>query len=146
MTTDPNMPMVHVELSLAVARRQAEVARFCLSGVAIQARLGIDWSSLETLREDRKLLAIWHEPAGAWLYPDFQFERGGLISEIPEILAAFDRYYDHVWENTWSIMEWFLTPHILLDGRCPMDVISSDPSRVLDAARVELWEDPTTLW
>lgn len=122
------------------------MVRSYLTESDVQARLGIDSHQLTRWREGRKVLAVWHQPVEAWLYPDFQFDHEGLIKEMPEILATFDRYYSHVWENTWMVLEWFFPSYTLLDGRRPLDVIRVDPSRVLEAARIDLWENPETMW
>ncbi|MGG6462323.1 hypothetical protein [Solilutibacter silvestris] len=130
----------------ASANRRAEVVKPYLTEPDVLARLGIDRDHLTDLRERRNILAVWHAPVEAWLYPDFQFDPAGLIKEMPEILETFDLYYSHCWENTWSILEWFLAAHSLLDRRRPMDVIQSNPSVVLEIAGLDLWEDPETLW
>jgi hypothetical protein len=145
MTSKSAPQSVHDLERLAVARR-ADLARTYLQGSTVQTRLGIDTATLTTWRDEKKLLGIWHEPVRAWLYPDFQFDRGGLIEEMPELLAAFGRYHDHVWANTWGIVEWFMSANALLDGHLPMDLLASDPRRVLRVAQQELWEDPATLW
>lgn len=101
-------------LEEASARRRAKVVRSYLTEFDVQVRLDIDDDKLTSWREGRKVLAVWHQPIKAWLYPDFQFDRDGLIREMPGILAAFDRYYGHVWKNTWMILEWFFSGHRLL--------------------------------
>jgi hypothetical protein len=141
---EPIKPEPFESLSVSAARRRAEQAQMYLTESAAQDLLGIDAATLETLREGKRLLGVWHEPANAWLYPDFQFDKTGLIKQMPRLLAVYDRYYSHVWENSWSIVEWFLSPHVLLDDSRPMDVMATNPQRVLRAAQVEFWEDPAT--
>jgi hypothetical protein len=38
-------------------------------------------------------------------------------------------------------VEWFLTPHVLLDGESPVEVLQQDPQAVLEVARIEFIED-----
>lgn len=142
--SDPSMPSN--DLVQAAAARRIELAQTYLSDSAVQFLLGIDAATLTAWREGRRLLGVWHEPAKAWLYPDFQFNDSGLVEQMPRMLAVYDRYYSHVWENTWSIVEWFSSPHALLDGCKPMELMSTNPQRVLRVAQREFWEDPTTLW
>lgn len=146
MTTGPIPPESLDDLMMAAATRRAELARSFLRESAVQALLRIDYQTLTAWRKGKRLLAVWHEPFKAWLYPDFQFDQEGLIKEMPEMLAVYDRYYSHVWGNTWTILEWFLSPHALLDGRRPMEVLASDPQQVLTVARDEFWEDPAAYW
>lgn len=146
MTTGPIQPESPDDPTTAAAMRRAELARRFLRESAVQALLHIDGPTLAAWRQDKRLLAVWHEPYKAWLYPDFQFVQDGLIKEVSEVLAVFGRHYSHVWENTWGILEWFLTPHALLDGRRPMDVMAANPQQVLSAAQVEFREDPATRW
>jgi hypothetical protein len=145
MTLGPTRFETFGDLAKISAARRAELAQTYLTGPAVQILLGIDASSLEAMREDKGVLGVWHEPANAWYYPDFQFDESGLIKKVPRLLAVYDRYYSHVWKNTWSIVEWFLSPHVLLGDRPPRDVIGTNPQRVLRVAQVEFWEDPATL-
>lgn len=131
--------------SLAMVRRM-ELAQHYLSGEATQALLGIDASTLTAWRKERRLFAVWHTPDQQWIYPDFQFDQAGLIEQMPALLAVYERYYSHVWTNTWGIVEWFMSPHLLLDGALPMEMISSDPQLVLRIARIEFLQDPATMW
>lgn len=144
MKAEPIKPEPFEFLAMAAATRRAELAQMYLTESAAQALLGIDAATLGTLRDGKRLLGVWHEPVNAWLYPDFQFDANGLIKQMPRLLAVYDRYYSHVWENPWSIVEWFLSPHVLLDDCRPMDVMATNPQRVLRAAQVEFWEDPAT--
>lgn len=125
---------------------RAALAHKYLSSQMAQTVLGIDSTALTVWREERRLLAVWHRPASDWLYPDFQFEGGALIKEVPDLLAVYETYYSHVWMNTWSIVEWYMSPHLLLDGARPMEVLVKDPQKVLEVARAEFLQDPATIW
>lgn len=146
MISEPAPSEPPEDLARAAAARRSELAQTYLTGQTVQVLLGIDAATLTAWREDKRLLGVWHEPIKAWLYPDFQFDGNELVKQMPRLLTVYDRYYSHIWENTWSIVEWFLSPHILLDGCRPMDMMATNPQRVLRVAQVEFWEDPATLW
>lgn len=134
------------ELARAASARRTEVSKNYLSSAAAQDILGLDADALRTWRRDRLLLAVWDEPENRWLYPDFQFNGKGRIEEVPKILEAFDRYYSHVWSNTWRIVEWFMTPHMLLNGERPAELMATRPNEVLKIAQIDLLQDPATVW
>jgi hypothetical protein len=134
------------DLASLAAIRRMELAQNYLSAEAAQALLGIDSSTLTALRKERRLLAVWHKPDQQWIYPDFQFDQAGLIEQMPALLAVYERYYSHVWTNTWRIVEWFMAPHLLLNGAPPMEIINNDPQLVLRIARIEFHQDPATMW
>ena len=131
--------------AMAATYRAALVQKY-LSSQTAQAVLGIDSTMLTAWRKERRLLAVWHRPANDWLYPDFQFEDGSLIKEVPDLLAVYESYYSHVWSNTWSIVEWYMSPHLLLDGARPAEVLAKDPQKVIAVARAEFLQDPATMW
>lgn len=133
-------------LAATAATYRSELARNYLSGQAVQSVLGIDAATLTVWRKQRRLLAVWHRPINEWLYPDFQFQDNALIKEISELLAVYETYYGHVWKSTWGIVEWFMCPHLLLDGARPVEVMSEHPLHVLTVARTEFLQDPSTFW
>ena len=143
MTSDSIPP--HDLASAALAKR-IRLARSYLTETVAQRLLGVDEVTLRSWREEKRILAVWHEPVGAYLYPDFQFDQNGLIEQVPALLSCFDRYLGHVWEDTWLIVEWFISPHLLLDGNTPAEVLALDPRLVLEVGREDLLEDPGTLW
>jgi hypothetical protein len=93
------------DLAKIAAVRRSELAQTYLSSPQVETLLGIDAAALSGLRSEKRLLGVWHQPARSWLYPDFQFNNKGPIEQMPSILAVYDRYYSHVWENTWFIVE-----------------------------------------
>lgn len=146
MTPDSVPPESFDDLAHAAAARRVELARTYLSASQVQLRLHIDATTLTAWREGKRLLGVWHEPAQAWLYPNFQFDGQGLITQMPPLLAVFDHHYPHVWANTWTLVEWFLSAHLLLDGARPVDVLTTEPQRVLRVAQVEFLQDPAGYW
>jgi hypothetical protein len=146
MTSDSVPPESFDDLAQVAAARRTELAKTYLSASQAQSLLGIDSATLTDWRKGKRLLGVWHEPAKAWLYPDFQFDHQGLHVQMPQLLAVFDRHYSHVWSNTWTIVEWFLSPHALLDGARPMDILACELERVLEIAKSEFLQDPSTQW
>lgn len=80
---------------------------------------------------DRRVFAVPHQ--GASYYPGFQFSAEGqklpAIGQILEILG--DRL------GQWELALWFTARNGWLGGRRPVDLLESDPARVLDAAERE---------
>ena len=146
MESDSAPPRTTSDLAAIAAARRVELAQNYLTGSTVQSLLGIDASTLTAWRKERRLLAVWHKPDMQWIYPDFQFDRTGLIYQMPELLTVYDRYYSHVWDNPWRVVEWFMSPHLLLDGARPCEILALDPQRVLSVAQNEFLDDPMTLW
>ena len=79
-------------------------------------------------RSDRKIFAIEHQ--GRLLYPAFQFDEVGRPrAVIGKILDALGRG-----TGPWQTAIWFTTPNSWLDRRKPVDLLESEPDRVIDAA------------
>lgn len=79
------------------------------------------------LRRAGRLLAI--PINGRLLYPTFQFVEGGPHPAMQEVLAAFRG------DSPWSVAMWFASPSGWLGGERPLDLLRTDPGRVIDAAR-----------
>lgn len=116
------------------ARRRAELVASCLSEADVLRHLGIDHDALVALRMRREILAAWHAAENRFVYPSFQFNAVGIISELAPLLA-------HLLAGSsgsgWSETEWFITPHILLQAYAPAEVLQVNPARVLEAAEAE---------
>lgn len=107
------------------------------------ARLGVDLDTLDEWRRRRLVLAVWHAPERQYLYPPFQFSNVGPLREMPPLLG----YLNHgVNASGWAEIEWLYTPHALLDGQPPAEILLHDPIRVLDAAHQEFTPDPDAGW
>lgn len=145
---DSMMPTADLpDLKFVAAAYRTELAQSYLTGEAVQTLLGIDAVTLTTWRRDNRLLSVWHSPANSYLYPDFQFNHGQLIEQMPEILSYFSIGYDgEIPMNGWSKVEWFMCPHALLYGLWPAKILGSDPQRVLEIGQDDLLADPNTLW
>jgi hypothetical protein len=135
------------DLKSVAAAYRAELAQYYLTGVTVQKLLGINAATLKTWRRDNRLLSVWHSPSHSYLYPDFQFDHGKLVEQMPELLSYFRMgHYSEIRVNSSSKVEWFMSPHALLDGLRPAEMLATDPQRVLKIGRQDLLADPNTLW
>lgn len=103
------------------------------------------------LRRDGQLLGVWLPHEQAYRFPDWQFGADGApVPGLAELLTLLrgPGGMDTVERRTsgWGEVEWFLTPHALLDGETPADVLRHDPERVLAAAREEFQESADARW
>ena len=135
------MPMLSERTSSAViyhARRnaslRAEFVRTCelLDAEQVHALYGSSAKNRAALaarwRSDRKIFAIEHR--GRLLYPAFQFDEVGRPrAVIGRILKALGPG-----TGSWQTAIWFTTPNSWLDRRSPLDLLESEPDRVIDAA------------
>ena len=135
------MPMLSERTSSAViyhARRnaslRAEFVRTCelLDAEQVHALYGSSAKNRAALaarwRSDRKIFAIEHR--GRLLYPAFQFD------EVGRPRAVIGRILKALGPGTgpWQTAIWFTTPNSWLDRRSPLDLLESEPDRVIDAA------------
>lgn len=103
------------------------------------------------LRREGQLLGVWLPSEQAYRFPVWQFgadERPvPVLTEILSLLRgaggmdAQDRL-----TSGWGEVEWFLTPHALLDGASPAEVLAQDPARVLAVAQEEFQEPADARW
>lgn len=71
---------------------------------------------------------------GRALYPRFQFsDEGRPKALIADVLRIFDGEL-----SDWQTALWFVSANGFLDDRAPVDVMSDDPTALLDAAREEV--------
>ncbi|WP_323145434.1 metallophosphoesterase [Stenotrophomonas maltophilia] len=98
------------------------------------------------LRRNGQLLAVYvTSPIAGYRYPTWQFRADGqsvdCLSEILKVLrdyGPFHRESDGLRRTTgWGEVEWFMSPHVLLDGASPSSMLATHPARVLHAAGVE---------
>ena len=135
------MPMLSERTSSAViyhARRnaslRAEFVRTCelLDAEQVHALYGSSAKNRAALaarwRSDGKIFAIEHR--GRLLYPAFQFD------EVGRPRAVIGRILKALGPGTgpWQTAIWFTTPNSWLDRRSPLDLLESEPDRVIDAA------------
>jgi len=125
------------------ARRRAELAASYLSEADALRHLDIDHDALAALRMRRGILAAWLAPENRFVYPSFQFNAEGIISELAPLLAHLRAGSSG---SGWSEIEWFITPHALLEAHAPADALLVDPARVLKAADAEFSEAQGASW
>lgn len=94
-----------------------------------------------------QLLAVYlTEPSHHFRYPIWQFQSDGHAGahfvEILSIMREYGTFLDKDGRSSgWGEVEWFLSPHVLLNNECPADALRNDPQAVLNAARIEYIED-----
>ena len=102
-----------------------------------------------------RLLAVWILEEDGYRFPPWQFcsRTDGIVTPIPEMAEILQLLREHRGvidggrrTSGWNEIEWFMTPHIDLDGATPIEMLSEHPSAVLEAAREEFLEDPDTIW
>jgi predicted phosphodiesterase len=133
----------------AAARREELAARWP-GATQVSARLGLRPGGIDDrvswLRRKGQLLGVYvAHPMPSYRYPTWQFRPDGRpVDHLAEILKVlrdfgpFQREPDGLRRTTgWGEVEWFLSPHVLLDGASPATILASFPGRVLRAALVE---------
>lgn len=85
-----------------------------LSRDAVAALLGADNRSIDRRRRDGKLLAIRSD---RWRYPARQFDGGGTIVGVEDVLAAFST------SSPWIALDFLLSPDSVLSGLSPRDAL-----------------------
>lgn len=137
----------------AAAQRQALAAQW-LTAAQVSAQLGSTAENgshrASQRRRDGELLGVYVPlPAPSYRYPTWQFrEDGQPVEHLTEILAVlrdhgpFEREPDGLRRTTgWGEAEWFRSPHVLLDGATPAEMLARDPAAVLQAARTEFVDE-----
>jgi hypothetical protein len=86
-------------------------------------------------RREGKLVAVEHH--GTVYYPAFQFDQDG--KPRPVVESVLEQLHDPQM-TSWQQTLWFTTANGWLDGRRPVDLLVSEPSAVIAAAREALRE------
>jgi hypothetical protein len=89
------------------------------------------------LRAQGRLLGVWVDAERGFRHPDCQFDGDQVLDVMAGLLALLPPGRG----SGWSQAEWLYSPHALLDGRPPAELLATDPARVLAAARHESAED-----
>lgn len=85
---------------------------------------------IHQLRRERRIFSI--QQGGQELYPAFQFrDDGRLLPIIHELLETFARYKAR---SDWDNALWFTAENDWLDGDAPIDLLTTEPKLVKDAA------------
>jgi hypothetical protein len=78
--------------------------------------------------QEGKIFAVKYE--GQLWYPRFQFQGGEPLPMIGQVIQAFPNH-----ANGWDFAYLFATPNANIGGRKPLELLKSDPERVLSLAR-----------
>jgi hypothetical protein len=78
--------------------------------------------------QEKKIFAVKYE--GQLWYPRFQFQDGEPLPTIGQVIQAYPGY-----ANGWDYAYFFATPNANVGGRKPLELLKSDPERVLSLAR-----------
>lgn len=117
-------------------------------GARLNERICEDDASL--LRREGRLLGVYvTQPAPGYRYAPWQFGLDGQpvdqLSAILKVLrdfGPFERETGEIRRSTgWGEIEWFLSPHELLDGVAPAEILAGNALRVLEVARIEFEND-----
>lgn len=99
--------------------------------------------SLRELREARLLFGVWDPDNRNWRYPSFQFKEDlgvrPVIANLLDILPSGNG-------SGWSQVEWLYAPHPRIDSRPPVEIITSEPDRVLELARKQFASHSDAGW
>jgi hypothetical protein len=115
------------------AAREALIAEFgLLSSADVAARAGSRAKNKASLanrwKQEGKILSVPHQ--GSTYYPAFQFdEEGKPYPAVAGVLAALGEGL-----SEWGMALWFAGAYGSLDGRRPVDLLASQPDRVVEAA------------
>lgn len=113
------------------ARRLAAARRAFLKEFGGPDRPAVDW---EYLQRERKIFTVTHR--GATYVPSFQFDEKG------KPRPAVERVIQILGKDTsdWGLALWFTAASGRLDGKRPVDLLSSHPEEVVQAAEQEAAE------
>ncbi|WP_282295167.1 hypothetical protein [Stenotrophomonas sp. PS02289] len=145
------IPSELVQLEQDAAARRFALAEDWPTAATVSRTLGStagNASQLATrLRRAGELLGVYLPvPGGSWRFPRWQFRSDGQpvehLKEILRVLREEGKFYDSQRRTTgWGEVEWFISRHVLLNGKTPAELLPVDPGRVLQAARTEFAED-----
>ncbi len=143
----PQTPAVPFETDASAHRRAKLLARDWYSSTEVGQMLGSEAGSnpnqyAARLRKAGKLLGVWVVSEKAYRHPPCQFFGGRLLPQIEPLLELLPGPSGSGWEQA----EWLYSPHALLDGSAPAQMLLIDPDRVLSAATREYREDKDAGW
>jgi hypothetical protein len=78
--------------------------------------------------QEGKIFAVKYE--GQLWYPRFQFQDGEPLPTIGQVIRVYPSH-----ANGWDFAYFFATPNANIGGRKPIELLKSDPERVLSLAR-----------
>lgn len=116
----------------SLAWRQVFVSNYaCLTAEAVADESGNTAKNRSAIASrwatEKKIFSIRFE--SKTLYPKFQFKDG---NPIPAIARVLDHFPEHF--TGWDIAFFFTSPNSYLSGRKPVDLLRTDPERVVSLA------------
>jgi hypothetical protein len=138
--------MSMIPLEEAAAAKRAALASDWLTAAEVSRSIGSTEDLADKMRRDGKLLAVYLDTsAPGFRFPNWQFrDNGQPVRELPHILTVLREqgpFLDESLRTTgWGELEWFISPHVLLDGATPAEILVTAPNRVLAAAELEFGE------
>lgn len=134
----------------AAAWRRQDLARQWLTARQVSSMMGSRAHNASQFATQRRLagqvLGAWVPSERAYRYPPWQFQESGQpVEHLEKILRLLRKQGRMATRNKrtsgWTEIEWFHTPHALLEGDSPAHVLAADPGRVLAAAEGQFVED-----
>lgn len=140
-----------IQLARAAAVRRAELADGWPNAAQVNRTMGSTarraGGHASELRRAGALLGVYLPmPEESWRFPCWQFRPDGqpvdYLEDILRVMRNDGPFLDGLRRTTgWGEVEWFMSRHALLDDMTPAKVLTTDPKRVLEAARTEFAED-----
>ena len=100
----------------------AKIAEESTSRATNRAAIASRWAA------EKRIFSVRFE--GQLWFPRFQFQDGNPIPAVAEVIAKFP---EHV--TGWELAYFFVIPNPNIAGRKPMELLSSDPSRLASLAQ-----------
>lgn len=115
---------------------QRRLAQGWLLASTVSELMGSNASNASVMANQRRregdLLGVWIPSERAYRYPPWQFDHEGQpVPQLGQVLALLrgpggmgstDRH-----TSGWQEVEWFMSPHALLEGSRPYEVLRDDP-------------------
>lgn len=139
----------------SAAERRRALARAWPTSAEVSRQLGSTAENAShranQLRRGGQLLGVWMPSEQAYRFPVWQFDANGApVPPLAELLTLLrgpgGMSTQERLTSGWGEVEWFLTPHALLDGASPAEILPDDPARVLAAAQEEFQGPADARW
>lgn len=132
------------------AVNRSKLADEWLTAAQVNRMLRTEAGDSSQLVDDQRragnLLGVWVASDRTYRYPPWQFDAGGTpVPQMREILRILREHGGGIDQGRrtsgWIEVEWFMTPHVDLDGQRPADHLAAHAEQVLHAAYAEFVGD-----
>ena len=134
-------PSTEESLEELVESTRREVVADWLDEAEIAKIMAKPPTTVTEMRLGGRLHAVWMASEERWLFPRWQLDVRGTpiaqVAEVLELLRSPKGFGIGMPSAGWFETEWFYSCHVLLDAERPVDLLESDPTRVLVAAQEE---------